>query len=216
VPRAPRFTDDDVLDAARDVVARQGRRVTIADVADELGGPVGSIYHRFDSRDELLARLWLRSVARFQRGLFELAEAGRATGDAHRTLVELALHVPRYCRDHVAEGRALTLHRQSQLLRDCPEGLREVVATVNDELDALTVDLTRWRFGSATPELVELVITACRTSPYGLVRPHLGRDVPALVDATTAAATDAILRLGDGGGFAEGGRTGSPPGHGHS
>lgn len=196
--RTARFTDDDVLDAALDSVALRGREVTIADVAEALGGPVGSIYHRFGSREELLARLWLRSVARFQAGLFDLADAAGADGDPHRLLVDLAVHVPRYCRSNVAEATALTLHRQSRLLRQCPDGLVDQVRTVNDRLDALTVELAARRYGSTDTEFVDLVVTACRTAPYGLVRPHLGRDVPPGVDTAVAAAADAILRIGDG------------------
>lgn len=197
MPRTARFSDDDVLDAARACVAEVGHAATVADVADRLGGPVGSIYHRFDSRDELLIRLWLRSVARFQAGLFAIADESAEAGDPHRTLVELALHVPRYCRDHPDEARALTLYRQSRLLADCPESQRQEVATVNDRLAALTTEWTARRFGSASRQSVDLVITACRTCPYGLVRPYLGEAVPTTVDAAVEAAADAILGLGD-------------------
>jgi len=31
-----------------------------------VGAPTGSIYHRFDSRDVLLAKVWLRAAGAFQ------------------------------------------------------------------------------------------------------------------------------------------------------
>lgn len=193
MPRPPRFTDDDVLDAALACVASSGPAATIADVAGRLGGPVGSIYHRFASREVLLARLWLRSVRRFQAGLLPLAEQP----DPHRALLDLALHVPRYCREHPDEARALTLHRQDRLLADGPAEVHDEVASLNDDLAALTRRMVRQRYGRSTRNLVDLVVAATRTAPYGLVRPYLGRPVPDLVDDVTEVAADAILRLGD-------------------
>jgi AcrR family transcriptional regulator len=193
VPRPARFTDDTVLDAALAVVARQGPAVAVADIGAELGGPVGSIYHRFSSREVLLVRLWLRSVARFQAGLFAIAD--EALGE--RVLVELALHVPRYCRDYPDEARALTLFRQDRLLADCPESVRDAVRDVNLELESLARRLTRQRFGSAARAKLRLTVLATRVCPYGLVRPYLGRAVPPLIDDAVEAAAISILALGD-------------------
>src|SRR5680860_58981 len=105
VPRPARFHAEDILDAALSCVADVGHRVTVADIASRLGAPVGSIYHRFSSRDVLVVRLWLRSVQRFQAGLFELA----GTADPHQAMLEIALHIPRYCRAHPDEAASLTL-----------------------------------------------------------------------------------------------------------
>ncbi|MFV0523548.1 MAG: TetR/AcrR family transcriptional regulator [Acidimicrobiales bacterium] len=197
--RRARFSHDDVLDAAVTAVGVAGPTATVADVAHQLGGPVGSIYHRFASREELLARLWLREVGRFQRGLFAVDPGPEAdAGTAHDALVAMALHVPRYCRRHHAEARALTLYRQSRLLTDCPAGLEETVRTVNHDLEALTQRMTLLRFGSAQADLTAITVRAVRVSAYGLVRPHLGGPVPRAVDAAVEAAADAILRLGDG------------------
>lgn len=193
MPRPARFTDDDVLDAALTCAARDGHATTVADVAAELDGPVGSIYHRFASREALLVRLWLRSVGRFQAGLFELA----GDPDPHRALVQMALHVPRYCRDRPDEARALTLYRQDRLQADGPVDLREDVAAVNTRLEDVTRRLTRRRYHTADKTHLLCVLTATRLSPYGLVRPYLGGPVPAFLDDAVAASSDAILRLGD-------------------
>jgi hypothetical protein len=53
------------------------------------------------------------------------------------------------------------------------------------------------RFGNTRRRSIDLVLTATRVSPYGLVRPHLGTSVPQLVDEAVATTADAILRLGD-------------------
>lgn len=193
MPRPARFTDDDILDAALACVVTAGPRVSVADIAAQLHGPVGSIYHRFSSRDALMVRLWLRSVHRFQAGLLELA----GTPDPHQALLAMARHIPQYCRAHQDEATSLTLYRQDRLLAECPDELNGAVTTMNDTLTALTRDMTRRRYGRLTTNNQQLVVMATRVAPYGLVRPHLGGPIPPLVDDATTAAADAILGLGD-------------------
>lgn len=193
VPRPARYTDDDILDAALACVAKDGPRVSVADIADQLHGPVGSIYHRFSSRDVLMVRLWLRSVGRFQAGLFELAD----TTDPHEAMLAMALHIPQYCRVNPDEATSLTLYRQDRLLAECPDEVGATVATMNDAVTALTADMTRRRYGRLTKNNQQWVNMATRVAPYGLVRPFLGGPIPRQVDDATAAAADAILRLGD-------------------
>ena len=193
MPRPARYTDDDILDAALACVAGTGPRVSIADIADRLQGPVGSIYHRFPSRDVLMVRLWLRSVRRFQAGLLDLADAS----DPHQALLAMARHIPQYCRAHHNEATGLTLYRQSRLLVECPDQLRPAVATMNDDVTALTLDMTRRRYGRSTQRNLQWVTMATRVAPYGLVRPYLGGPIPRHVDEATTAACAAILRLGD-------------------
>src|SRR5215204_5291529 len=58
---------DTMLDAARDLLLEDGSRsATIEAIASSSGAPTGSIYHRFGSRDALIARLWMRAVYRSQ------------------------------------------------------------------------------------------------------------------------------------------------------
>lgn len=198
MPKPARFTDDDVLDAALARLGEAGPRISIADIARELGGPVGSIYHRFPSREVLMVRLWLRSIHRFQRGLFELAEIS----DAHEAMIAMALHVPQYCRAHSDEAVGLTLYRQDRLLLDCPDEMRDAVTTMNDSLVTLMTDATRRRYGDVGPDNLKWVEMATQVTPYGLVRPYLGRAIPPEIDTAVAAAADAILQLGDGPGKA--------------
>lgn len=198
MPRPAAFTTDEILDAALACVARDRHAATIADMARALGGPVGSIYHRFPSRDVILARLWLRSVARFQAGLFDIAARGDTDGEPPvDTLVRMAVHVPRYCRRHPDEAVALTLYRQDRLLRHCHDSVRPDVADVNSRVDDLGRTMTRRCFGAATRRRSTLVAWATRLGPYGLVRPYVGSDVPALLDDAVAASTRAILALGE-------------------
>ncbi len=171
----------------------------MADVAAALAGPVGSIYHRFASREILLVRLWLRSVRGFQAGLFGIVEGAAAAGELpDDTLVAMAGHVPRYCRSHPDEARALTLFRHDRLLASCPDEVRAEVTAVNLELESLTRRLSRDRFGRESRHGLVLTVLATRVCPYGLVRPYLGSRVPAVLDDAVTTTSRAILALGDG------------------
>jgi AcrR family transcriptional regulator len=169
----------------------------MAEIAAQLSGPVGSIYYRFDSREELLVTLWLRSVRRFQAGLFRIVDRDfRAARPVDTTLVSLARQVPAYCRHHPEEARALTLFRHQRLVEECPDALRTEVESLNDRVDALARTLARARYGSATRRRLGLVELATRVTPYGLVRPYVGRPVPRVLDDAAGAAAQAILALG--------------------
>ncbi len=81
--RPRRFTDDQVLDAARDLLADPAiTRPRIAAISAASGVHTGSIYVRFASRDELLARLWLRSIRRFQAGLIDALSGPDGTAES--------------------------------------------------------------------------------------------------------------------------------------
>lgn len=188
-----KFSADDILDAAARVVLAHSGGPTIAEIAREVGAPVGSIYYRFASRDELLISLWLRSVHDFQRGFMAACRLEPAA-DA---VVAAARHIPVYCREHPAEARAMTLYRQAELVRTASEPLRDEVATVNDRVDAVSFELTRRRYGVVDERRIALLATATRQCPYGLVRPYLGGPIPDWIDDATAASARAIAALGD-------------------
>lgn len=191
--RPQKFDADQVLDAARDAVLTHGRAATVQQVATLLGGPVGSIYHRHGSRDELLIALWLRSIRRFHVGL---TEAGQLP-DPQQALESMALHIPRYCREHPADAFAMTLFRQPVIAATAPEPLRPEVIMINDGIVRLASELCTRRYGRQTARRRILVITAVQQSPYGLVRPYVGTDVPRWLDEVVRASSAAILALGD-------------------
>lgn len=191
--RPAKFSTDQILDSARAVVAEHGAMASIAQVAARTGAPVGSIYHRFASREELFTALWVRSIRRFHIGLLDAA----TLDDPQEALMGVAVHIPRYCRAHPAEARAMTLYRQRALLASAPPSLAEEVRTLNDDvLDAMRA-LCRRRYGRVTGHRLELLATAVQQCPYGLVRPYVGGEVPSWLDDVVVAATAAILALGD-------------------
>lgn len=189
-----KFTADGVLDAAAQEVLLRGPYVTIGDIARRLGAPTGSIYHRFDSREELLVRLWLRSVRRFHVAYLEAGD----DPDAERALLSMAASVATFTRDHQAEAAAMTLFRQSRLVDSAPESCRREVAQVNNEIHTRLASLAALRYGGdPTPRQLAYVRVASSEGPYGLVRPYIWDGVPDWLPEVIVVSSRAVLALGD-------------------
>ncbi|MGW4772060.1 TetR/AcrR family transcriptional regulator [Nocardia sp. NPDC004278] len=193
--RAAKFTRDDILDAAATVAAAHGRDATIGHVAAQADAPVGSIYHRFRSRDELFVSLWLRSIRRFHIGYLQALNEP----DPNSAAIACAVHIPRFCRDHPAEGVAMTMYRQTELVSSGPPSLMEDIVHINDAVTRALLDLSSRRYPVGDNFHLRLIAIACQESPYGLVRPHLrsAEPIPTWVDDVVRASTAAILALGD-------------------
>lgn len=105
MPRPARYTVDDLLDAAAELLAADGpAAVTMSAVARACGAPSGSVYHRFPSRAALCGELWMRTEERFHTGL--LAALGES-GDARQRCVDGARHVLTWCRENPADAQVL-------------------------------------------------------------------------------------------------------------
>ncbi|MFD4432776.1 TetR/AcrR family transcriptional regulator [Nocardia sp. NPDC058497] len=191
--RPAKFGNEELLDAARDAVLAHGSTASVAQAAAMIGAPTGSVYHRFPSRDHLMIALWLRSIRRFHEGYLAAAHQP----DVRAALRACAVHIPRYCRAHPADARAMMLFRHAELVQAAPADLRAEVATVNDQVWATLDRLAEQRYGRRDARLVTLVRAAVVQAPYGLVRPHIGAAVPDVLDEIVVAAAEGILALGD-------------------
>ncbi len=191
--RPAKFDADQILDAARDAVVEHWRSTTIAHVADRVGAPVGSIYHRFASRDVLFGQLWARSIRRFHQGLLVAADIE----DPHASLAAMARHVPLFCRSNPGDAKAMTLYRLPDLLQKVPTDLQPELRAINDDVNTALQHVTERRYGQLTDHHYRLSLIATRQCPYGLIRPMIGGAIPAEFDTICAAATQGILTLGD-------------------
>ncbi|MFI5689722.1 TetR/AcrR family transcriptional regulator [Streptomyces sp. NPDC051636] len=190
--RPSKFTEDQFLDAALRLVSAEGPdAATVAAVAEALGAPVGSVYHRFDSRDLLLAKLWLRTVRRFQSGFLQAL----ASDDLDEAALRAALHVNTWARGHLDEARVLLLYRREDLAARWPAELGDEVATVNAAVFDALRDYASRRYGSADPEHVQRVTFAVVDVPYAAGRRHLlaGEAPPTLVDDLVAVTCRCML-----------------------
>src|SRR5258708_9690104 len=119
--RPSRFHRNDLLDAAVIVAARVGPAdLTMASVAETAGAPTGSLYHRFASRDDLLAEAWIRAMASFQEGLVRvLAVESQPAG------LDAALFPVHWARQNLNAAPILVLNpRQDFLPAKLPHHLR--------------------------------------------------------------------------------------------
>lgn len=189
--RPVKYSLDQILNGVAVAARERGIEVSIADIAAAANVPSGSIYHRFSSRRELLVRLWLRSVRRFQEGFVRALD-----GDPpERAVVAAALHTPTFCRSNPMDAMGMTLFRQWELVDDAPDPCAEEVLHVNDGIDAATARLVERLRGFRDERSYGLIVAATRTCPYGLVRPHVGCEIPEWIDEAVAASASAIAGL---------------------
>jgi AcrR family transcriptional regulator len=192
VGRPARFTSDQILDVAAQLIAAGGPNgASMATIASELGAPTGSIYHRFESRDLLMARLWIRTVKRAQIGFLDaLAQPERRVA-----AIDAALHIPRWSRSHLDEAQVLLLYRRDDLAAQWPDELGEELAALNRPVQDAIGSFTRRLFGRKTSANVRTVAFALVDVPYAAVRRYLlgGQPPPAAVDDLVTQTCDCVL-----------------------
>src|ERR1700731_3364969 len=81
-------TVDDIVSAAAKVFRTKGyHAATVRDIADEVGILKGSLYHHFDSKEELLYLVVREPIAQMYRTISEIAAAeGTATEKLRRAI----------------------------------------------------------------------------------------------------------------------------------
>ncbi len=181
------FSTDAILDAARGVVVERGARAaTVEAIATAAAVPVGSIYHRFSSVDELLARVWLRAVRASQQAALEVLGGGEAPIEG---AVAVALAMYDHCLAHPADTLLLDAMSRTQLMDGAPSELREELERVNDEIERRMAGVARSLFGRGDARARNLVVLALVDLPHGFAHRELssGRPTPARRERLPAA-----------------------------
>jgi len=107
--RPSRYAEADIIAGATYVSSEIGpQKLTIAAVAERAGVPVGSIYHRYASRDEILAAVWLDFIEEFQEHWLAELEAE----DAVRAGLAAVRFGFGWVRRRPREARLMLLHRR--------------------------------------------------------------------------------------------------------
>ena len=168
----PAFENSDFLQAALALAAENGpSAVTVAAISARLKSPTGSFYHRFASRDALLAELWFKTVLAFQEGIAAALDAGDG--------LRAALHTPSWARQHLDEGRLLLLyHRDDFVHGDWPRALRDGLAEQARLGEARLRKFARDTFGRAGPKEYRRAQFILVEMPVAAVRQHLIRREP--------------------------------------
>jgi AcrR family transcriptional regulator len=183
--RPAKFQREELLVVAAGAAAG-GRSLTMQELAAASGAPVGSIYHRFESREELVAEAWLLAVRGFQSAFLPALDAAVMVGQG----VSAAVSVVAWSRANVELAGLLTLRRQEDFLgKTTPVPLRRQAMDVNKAL-ARGVEA----FAARTRRSLVQCRFALIGMPYGAVRLFLPQAAPpADVDRLVAAAYRAIM-----------------------
>ncbi|MCX4962210.1 TetR/AcrR family transcriptional regulator [Streptomyces virginiae] len=190
--RPPRFDTDQILDAAVRLAASAGPvGVTMTAVAQAIGAPSGSMYHRFAGRAALLAEVWLRSVERFQEGYLACLHGDTDPRRAARTA---ARHVVGWSRAHPEEA-VLLLYGPWEFGRaDWSEEHTGRADSGNGRVYAAIGDLAA-ALGATEPQDRDRVILALIDLPLSVVRRHLRAGDPLPPHAEDLAEESAAALL---------------------
>jgi AcrR family transcriptional regulator len=180
--RILRFPDDAFINAAIDLVAEGGPgAATITAIARRVGAPVGSLYHRFDSRAAVLARAWSRIHGGFVDRLAPPLEAGRG--------LDAALAIAAWAREDLRQARFLLLNDADTVLDEVPPAAeRQEIVAQEQALDrAFLGGLTTASDGTAPDRLARWRFLIF-DGPIALLKPPLlaGIVPPAWIDRMIA------------------------------
>ncbi len=167
-------------------VAEKGR-FTLHNLSAATGISTGSIYHRFESREALLAETWLNAVRLFQTDF--LAAIRIESSDAG---AQAALATPRFCRANPAAAAILACCRQSEFTgTGTPAEIATRIATVNEESEA---EFRRFARRIERPLLnCRLAIIAYPLAAVRMYLPH--RPVPKQIDAEILKTYRAAIEI---------------------
>ena len=187
------FERTDMTGAALRLVADRGPQAfTVAALAREVGAPTGSIYHRYRSREQLLAELWMEVVEGFQAGFVaSLARANDVAG-----ALATARFMVAWAREHPLESRLLLLHRRQDFMSgDWPAALAERATALEPQLGAALRAFGDRAFGRTDAETMARLRYALLDAPFGAIRPYLQshKRLPSVVDQLVAETAAAVL-----------------------
>lgn len=189
--RIAKFSDQQLIDAARELCLEGGpSAATIGAIAGRIGAPVGSVYHRFRSRELILAHVLLDAVEAFQTPYLELAERDDVTAG------EVAGYFIEWVVAHPGHARLLTLYRRSEFLSGgMPDELAERAKRLQQDVFEFQRVLCRRWLGRVSRRGKDAVRLAVMEIPYGAVRGRLSREERFPEDLTrlVAAAADAVI-----------------------
>lgn len=191
MPRPANTSSEAILDAVAALAGEYGpAAATIQAISAASGASVGSLYHRFSSRDALLAQAWLRTAAMFLAEFNAALDGAETVNDglaaalltprwARKNRPAAALIVSRSRDEFLSAGASIDTVEQAQTLK------RDLAASLNGFAE---------RIGLADP----VGLARCRYALVGIadgaVRLYLPERAPPLeVDAWVEAAYRGVM-----------------------
>lgn len=195
MPRTPKFDEAQILASALSLVASRGpAAASMSAIARAIHAPIGSIYHRFESRDMLLGEVWLSAAEAFQNAYFEVLRGP----DARDAGLAAGLYLARRVRTNLAEARVLQLYRRQDFARHgWPAGMQRRARGLRRQVESELRDFSRRLCGRTDARTVRTVTFAVLDAPFAAVRRHVAakQTPPGYVDHLIAATYGATLRL---------------------
>jgi AcrR family transcriptional regulator len=160
------FKNEEFIDSAINIIAEEGLgALTIAGLATRITAPIGSVYHRFPSRDALVAELWLNIIESFQSEWLKILQT-----DGRRATV----FCMEWVRNHPNEARVMLLYRIDDLTSgDWPKDLKKRAWRIAEELHEAIAAFTKKQFGRVTDEYIDRTLFAIHDAPMGILRRYL-------------------------------------------
>jgi AcrR family transcriptional regulator len=193
MPRPQVHQTDTMLDAARDLLlADGGPAATVDAIAEASGAPMGSIYHRFGSREALITRLWMRAVYRSQASFVAAIE----DPEPKEAAVGAALSIIDFCQEHPADAQLLASFGREDLLGVTGEGpLAEELEELNRPVERAVSGLAKRLYGKRTRTALDRTMLVVFDLPYGATRRHLvaGARLPSTLRSDLEEAARAVI-----------------------
>jgi AcrR family transcriptional regulator len=160
------FKNEEFIDSAIQIIAEEGLgALTIAGLSTRMTAPIGSVYHRFPSRDALVAELWLNIIESFQNEWLKILQTDG---------LQATLFCMKWVRNHPNEARVMLLYRIEDLTSgDWPKDLQKRARRLFKELRDGIAIFTKKQFGKVTNEYIDRTLFAIHDAPMGILRRYL-------------------------------------------
>lgn len=186
--RLAKFNEESFIDSAIAIAAQCGiGAVSMAAIASKAGAPIGSLYHRFDSRGTVLARAWLKVRADFRATVVCHWEHGDTLG-AVDALLQWCRSKPNYARFMLQSDVAPDFGALSaQLHTDLEHDQADFDAAFELCLKSLPPQLEN------PSNVLHFILIG---APVAIVKPFLNQEhaIPPFIDAMLRASHNAVCQ----------------------
>ena len=190
---------DDLLDVAEQLVTSgDPAGLTLRALAASSGASNGTIYHAFRSKEELLARLWLRATERLARIMQDAVQSAHGSKAAREAVVAAAVAPAEFTRRYPASAQLFFAQRSDQLFSaDLAPGIVASLGVQYKRLTGLLIALAAGVWDRKDRIAVEAIAACVVDIPSGILRRALieGREIDDATERRIGAAVRAILAV---------------------